>query len=570
MPDQLNLPGFLASRLARDAGKQGVIKKTALKIPLCSRCRQPLGRSASGEVCFSCTWTGGEQSWGWDKSWVPPAGARDRYQFYTQPYGHQLAALLASAARPTFALLMEMGTGKTKVILDDWAARVAAKELMDLLIVAPAGCYRNWERELVIHRSPEFNAQLALATWISGMGVQRTRQLEWVLGQAGRRPRVLLMNVEALSSVPRAREVCLDFLAPRRAMMCLDESTVIRTHDSNRTKHVLEMGPLSRVRRIATGLPTPQSPLDLFSQFEFLDPKILGFKSYFGFRARYAIMRQMAVNVPGPTDDDEERTKKINVVVGYRHVEELRDNVRDFSFRVLKSDCLDLPAKIYERWDVDLTPEQTRAYGEMRKHATTMLDNGRHITATSAITILTRLQQIALGYVVDEERVLQQLPHRRLDQLMEIITERQGKCIIWAPYLHSLQAIEKALFKSPRFGAGSYVRYWGEIGAAEKNEAPDRFQNDPNVRVFLGNPSSGGRGITLTQANLVVYYANSWDLEHRLQSEDRPHRSGLKHSVTYIDMVAPGTCEDKLLQCLRNKMDLAAAITGEGPRPWLI
>lgn len=485
------------------------------------------------------------------------------------PREHQKTALQRISDRPNwpsdqdvFGLLMDMGTGKTKVILDEFGARVAGGDLSNLLVIAPAGTYRNWDLyrspeepgEMTKHLDPALKERLSTAAWVSGGGATWKRSIEKMLSHPG--PRSLVVNVEALSSVPRAAELCRQFMATGPTLMAVDESTTIKNHSAVRTKIITKLGEGAVARRIATGLLTPLSPMDIFSQFAFLDPRIIGFRSYYGFRARYAIMKQMVMG-----------GRSINIEVAYRNLEELSEKIAPYSYRVLKEDCLDLEPKVYTARDVALSPEQGRLYRELREYATAQLDASTHVTATAVITQILRLQQLLCGHVVDEEGSEHDVPERRSQVLLDVLAEHQGKAIIWVPFDRTIRKLRLLLERE--YGARSVASFWGG-NAGTRGEDESRFKSDPECRFMLSTPGAGGRGNTWVVANLVVYYANTYNLEHRSQSEDRAHRDGQTNRVTYVDLIARETVDEKTVQALRKKINMATAITGENYREWLI
>lgn len=574
--------GDLFSRMLRDAGRAvphpaHSDPRRASGAPPCTACGAPLPEGLAG-ACLQCAWSGraGDRpAWSHDPADASVLGS---YRPRTTPFLHQLSALAGLRGRVR-ALLMEMGTGKTKVIIDDWAMRVEAGQLRDLVIIAPRGAYRNWEGvrpsgvpgELGIHLPEDLLDRAAVATWVSGSPAAR-RRVEWLLQlRDPRRLRVLLINVEALSRVDAALEAAKAMASSRQCLVVVDESTRIRTETSQRTQAVLDIGfsAPEQFRRIMTGLPTPRSPLDLYSQFMFLSWKILGFRSFFAFRNRYAVTRTIQVQT-GKTNalTGAAATRNQQIVVGYRNVAELREKIEPWSFRVTKDECLDLPPKIYELHEVELTRDQERHYSELRTVATTQLESGAWVTAPEILPRLIRMQQVLCGFVQDEEGVVHDVESNRLDELMEVVGDSSGKAIIWAPYIRSLRDITERLRRE--YGQRSTVRFWGEVRDAERLEAVERFQRDDTCRYFVGNPATAGMSITLTAASLVVYYANSPDLEHRLQSEDRPHRAGLDHHVTYVDLCAMGTIDWKWIRTLRRKIDIASTITGDVARSWLV
>lgn len=490
---------------------------------------------------------------------------------------HQITALELTRGKKVFAYLCEMGTGKSAMVLAEWGERVEAGTCDDLLVLAPAGSYLNWcidksdeqPSQLRAHLPSELFSRLLIGVWESGAGVGAKARLAHVL-QARNKPRFLAVNVEALSSTERARQVCADFLSVpgRRTMFVVDESTVIKNDSAIRTKEVLGLARLANMRRILTGLVTPRSPLDLFSQFEFLDLRILGYSSIYPFKHRYCVMNK--VWAPGVKEDRDGKKKprKIDVIVGFKNVEELNKKIAPYSYRVLKEDCLDLPPKIYLRREVELTKEQERLYKELVEFSTAQLNEVVHVTATMIITKLLRLHQLVCGHTVDEATGEEHdVKSNRITSLKELLEEHAGKVVIWSNYRREIVKIVEMLEKE--YGEGSVAQFHGgnkNIRGAQEIE----FLSNPVCRFMVSTQSAGGRGNTWVAANLVVYFSNNHDLELRMQSEDRCHRDGLKHAVTYVDLVAPNTIDDKILKALRKKLNMATLISGEGYREWLI
>jgi len=236
---------------------------------------------------------------------------------------------------------------------------------------------------------------------------------------------------------------------------------------------------------------------------------------------------------------------------------------------VLKEECLDLPSKMYLRRDVPLTTEQEKAYIQMKKLALAKLENGELATTSSVLTQIMRLQQICCGHIQSDDGELVTLASNRYKELIDVTEELQGKAIIWATYTHDIQQIASAL--RDRFGPEAVATYYGATEQDERQDIVNQFQEkDSPLRFFVGQPRTGGYGITLTAANTVIYFSNSYDLEIRLQSEDRAHRIGQEQKVTYIDLVSPKTIDEKILKALRGKIDLAGKVLGEEVREWLV
>ena len=341
-------------------------------------------------------------------------------------------------------------------------------------------------------------------------------------------------------------------------IMVVDESTTIKNRKATRTKNVMMLADEAKYRRILTGSPVTKSPMDLYSQCAVLSPKALGFNSYYAFQNRYALVQKRKMG-----------TRAFQEIVGYRRLDELNSKLDRFSNRILKEECLDLPDKMYIRRDVALTDEQKRVYLQMKKLALAKLENGELATTASVLTQIMRLQQICCGFLQPDDGEIQTLDNNRLKELLEITDELQGKAIIWASYTHDIQQIASAL--RDRFGPEAVATYYGDTPQDERQAIVEKFQDkDSPLRFFVGQPRTGGYGITLTAANTTVYYSNSYDLEIRLQSEDRAHRIGQRNKVTYIDLVSPDTIDEKILIALRGKIDLAGKVLGEEAKNWLL
>ena len=478
------------------------------------------------------------------------------YRYETVPYDHQRTALEDSWSAEYYALFMEMGTGKTKVAIDTMGVLYEAGKLKAALVIAPKGVYDNWvQGEIPLHLPKRLPRKICRWT------ASKTKRFEEELTDfiVNREPflKIFVMNVEAFSS-PRGADAATAFLFQNPDnMVIVDESTTIKNRKAARTKNILALKNRSKYRRILTGSPITKSPMDLFSQCAFLENKSLGFNSYYAFQSRYANIQQRTMG-----------HRSFQQIVGYRRLDELSEKLDRFSNRVLKVDCLDLPPKVYIRRDVELTPEQEKLYRQMKKLALAKLESGELATTASVLTQIMRLQQICCGHLRPDEGEIQPLKNNRLNELLNVAEELQGKAIIWATYTHDIQQIATTL--RDRFGPETVATYYGETPQDERQEIVNAFQDAANpLRFFVGQPRTGGYGITLTAATTVIYYSNSYDLEIRLQSEDRAHRIGQTNKVTYIDLVSPGTIDEKILDALRNKIDIAGQVLGEDAKSWL-
>ena len=477
------------------------------------------------------------------------------YKFKTKPYAHQLEALEKSWAAETYALFMEMGTGKSKVLVDNIAVLYDKGAIRGALIVAPKGVYKNWDEiEFPVHLPDHVEHTKVL--WEPNITKKKQMELD-TLFDGKDDLKVLIMNVEAFSTTKGldfANSFLNIFLG--KALIGIDESTTIKSPTAKRTKNILKIGELAKYRRILTGSPVTKSPLDLYTQCKFLDPYHLDEDSYYAFRARYSNMVKR--NFGG---------RSVQLVVSYRRLDELAKKLEKFSYRVLKEDCLDLPPKVFTKRIVELSDEQKKMYITM-KNAAIAEQDGKVMSSMSALTTLLRLHQITCGTFKADDGTLTPIKNNRITALMDCLEETDGKVIIWATYREDIKTIVESLKKA--YGDASTVEYHGGVDSTLRQKQIALFQqkNGP-TRYFVGNPQTGGYGITLTAANTVIYYSNNYDLEKRLQSEDRAHRIGQTGSVTYVDLIAEGTIDERIVKSLRKKINIANEIMGEDISTWI-
>ena len=479
------------------------------------------------------------------------------YKFKTEPYEHQKVALEKSWQRSFYALFMEMGTGKTKVTIDTMGMLFQQGEIEAALIIAPKGVYANWHsKEIPQHMSEEVKVDSLL--WEPKTTQKFQKRLIQVARGSGDALRILIMNVEALST-KRGNQVAQDFLKLNAdSFVVVDESTTIKNRQAQRTKNIIALGKQAKYKRILTGSPVTKNPMDLFSQCAFLNKGMLNYDSYYAFQGRYAVVQQRKFGA-----------RSFQQITGYRNLEELNCKLEKHSHRVLKEDCLDLPDKIYMQRQVALTEEQTKAYKQMQEFALAMLDQGELSTTQSVLTQIMRLQEITCGHLRTDDGEIQPLSSNRLNEMLEVIGEMIGKVIIWASYVYDIEQIQQIL--AEKFGEDSVVTFYGATPQEERDRIVEQFQDkESRVRFFVANPKTGGYGLTLTAATNVLYYNNSYDLEIRLQSEDRAHRIGQDHHVLYVDLVSPRTVDEKIIKALKGKIDIAQKVLGEEARAWLV
>ena len=472
------------------------------------------------------------------------------YKYKSKPFAHQKKALEMSWDKEVFAYFMEMGTGKSKVLIDNIAMLYNAGKIDGALIVAPKGVYKNWFDSEIPDHMPDYVEKK--------VGLWRTKPDDKALQplfSTGADLHILIMNVEALST-KKGVDFAYKFLSSHKTLMGVDESTTIKNPSAKRTQNILKLSKLTKYRRILTGSPVTKSPLDLYSQCQFLDPFLLDQSSYYVFRTRYAICRK--INVSG---------RSVEIVVGYRNLAELSEKLKPFSYRVLKDDCLDLPKKTFVKRTVELTDEQKKVYKQMKEEAIAFL-NGKMVTSATVITQLMRLHQITCGHFTSNDGKVQDLKSNRINQLMNILEEMEGKAVIWAHYRYDIKKIVEAISKE--YGENSVVTYYGDTSTDDRQKAIKKIQDkDSPVRFIVGTPQTGGYGITITGATTMIYYSNGYDLEKRQQSEARIDRIGQKKPMTYVDIICENTIDTKIVESLRSKVNIASEIMGEDLKAWI-
>jgi SNF2 family DNA or RNA helicase len=366
---------------------------------------------------------------------------------------------------------------------------------------------------------------------------------------------ILVMNVEALST-KNGVTFANKFLSCHETLMAIDESTTIKNPDAIRTKSIVQLGRSAKYRRILTGSPVTKSPLDLYKQCEFLDEGLLDYTSYYAFKTRYAVLR--TANFGG---------RSVQIVVGYRNLDELSERIEKFSYRVLKEDCLDLPSYSFTKRIIQLSKEQKKIYDSMKQLALAQLGDKLMTTATALVQLM-RLHQITCGHFKSDDGTTQKIKNERLDALMDILSEVENKAVIWAHYKYDIEIIVEAIKKE--YGPDSYVTYYGDTPSEIRQNNIKLFQDENSkVRFLIGTPQTGGYGITLTAGNVMIYYSNGYDLEKRTQSEARINRAGQKRKMTYIDIIAEDTVDEKIVDALRKKIDIASKVMGEELKDWI-
>jgi len=472
------------------------------------------------------------------------------FNFKTQPYEHQKTCLEKSWDKDTYAFFMEMGTGKTKVAIDNIGLLRINRNITGVLILAPKSVYTVWAfDEIKKHMSPDIEYEIY--SW----NITKPKELAKSYDPHGKL-KIFCMNIEALST-SRGLKGATEFLYNHKNNLSIvDESTTIKNHKAIRTRNVLKLGDYSKYRRILTGSPVTKSPLDLYTQCNFLDQKHLGFSSYYTFRNRYCITHRLDLG----------NGKYTEIPVKYVHIKELEEKLSQFSYRVTKDECLDLPPKQYAKRYIEMNDDQKKFYEQLRIAAIAIIED-ETVSYNNKLTEIIRLHQVCNGFVKTNDGDLKEFKNPKLHALSDIIEESEGKIIIWANYIYNIESIIK--FLKEKYGVKSVVANYGAIDSVTRTKAMRSFQEDDECRFFVGNPTTGGFGLTLTAATNVIYFSNSFNYEVRRQSEDRAHRSGQTKTVLYTDLICKDTLDERILVSLKNKNKLATETLGDDFKDWL-
>lgn len=465
----------------------------------------------------------------------------ERYERHTEPYAHQLTEANNTWNIPARGVFWDMGTGKSKLMIDTIGMLYCAKEIDGAILIGDKGNYRNWAKQIKEHLHPKYHHRIAV--WTSAPDRYERAALNDILVPKDDCLDFLLINVESLSS-DRSAEWANRFINTHYPLICLDEATSIKNHRAQRTKTAISLARRCEYRRVMTGTPITQSPLDVFSIFEFLGPAMLGFRNYTAFKSYFAIVQRINLG-PGRPQFDQ--------IIGYRNLDQLTEMMSEHSSRITKDECLDLPPKVYEQVEVELTPEQAKAYRDLKSMALLQLEQGQ-LTSTSALTTLNKLQQIVAGHVKLDSGEVVTLPSNRIDTLLNTLDEiGDRKVVIWCAFQEDVRQIMARLkeLKKPA------VDYYGETADKDREANLTAFV-EHDAQYFVATAATGGKGLNgLTVASHQIYFSNDFNLERRLQSEDRLHRIGQKCTVVIIDLVARKTTDEKILGSHHAKQDIA-------------
>ena len=484
------------------------------------------------------------------------------YPFKTTPRPVQLKGLNAIWGIPNPALFCEMGTGKSKMVIDWFSAKVMSQGIRSLVIFCPVAIRDNWVEEIGAH-CPLADLEVGV---VETKDTRAYREVQRFVAKESEGPKILICGIESLQqgfAKGKAYELLLDFVSDERNqgyLTAIDESHYIQNHTTNRWENVHHLSIAAKAKLIATGTETDGNPLDLFGQFEYLDTEILGFGDYYSYKNRYTIR--------GGFENKQ--------TIGFQNMDELMELISPHVFQATLAEVADIPEKIYmaPRY-VSLTKEQDRVIREIQKEGeTTLSGEGADIEVVTegVLAVYTAVQQVCCGHVgyaehyhsLDGEEILKRRVKARvvapdknpkIQELMSVVQEVRGKTLIWCKYRMEIEDVADALRR--RYGHDAVVEYHGGMTREERKLAVTDFKTRDSAKFKVLMTSVGGTGLTFNEAVYSIYMSNSFKLRDRLQSEARNHRIGQNEHVTYIDIVAKTKVERTIMRALRDKKDVA-------------
>lgn len=475
------------------------------------------------------------------------------YKFKNDPKLHQKIHMDRAFPLDSYALFFEQGMGKTFTSINLCCAWRMCNMIDSVVVVCPSSIKLVWEEEIEKH-SPigyEFHMLTAGKYKKADEFIATKTDFQW-----------LVVGIEGFSQ-GNAKDYVKRFMAGRRCAVIIDESSTIKTPDTNRTDVAISLGRLSKKNIILSGTSVTQGLEDLYTQYKFLDPQIIGFNSYYTYRANYCV----TISIPTGVDRyGREQTRP--EIVGYKNEADLFKSIGPYTGRVEKKDYwAEMPEKIFQNRYVQMNPEQKRLYKEMESDLFIEIENAKpneqttiawyEYEAKGILEKTLRLMQITGGHYPfdDGERVVAvRIPGKnpKVEELFKILDETPGKVIIWCLYRPEIDLIAEELESR----GIRYVEYHGGCDDDEKRAAYQSFRKDPKIRVFLASRAAA-RGLTLVEASVAVYYSTSPSLDDYEQSQDRIHRYGQDRGCLYIHLIAEGTKDKDVFDSLRKKKNIA-------------
>lgn len=469
-----------------------------------------------------------------------------------------------------YALFWEQGVGKTKPTIDKFCYLYEQGHVQALFVIAPDGVQRNWANDqLPTHMPDKHFAKAKVFVWNSGKAKQKrviAQRNELLKHNTAEGSVVLCMSYNSLRT-KLGKAFARRFMLRFKCFVVGDESQRFKTPGAKITETMVTAGKYAEWKTILSGTPVTQGAFDVFSQIQFLDENF--WKSR-GLHPFSVFKRHFGIWVTAQEFKDETGFDRgYDQLVGYKNQEELKSYLKLIGHRLTKDTAgLKLPPKVYTNRYYDLTPQQRQVYNNLYEDYVTHLpETGDWLEAPDTIVRLTRLQQICCGYVATEAGEPVQMIDKTnplLDCYIDAVKDMEGKAITWAKFTKDIDQVMEALIALGR----NPVRYDGQVSGDQREKNKIAFQ-EGDATDLVGKPQSGATGLTLHAAKVVHYYSNSYNYEHRAQSEDRAHRNGLKHSVLYVDYVADNTIAVDVIKNLVKKHKFAGELLGDAPKEWI-
>ena len=454
-----------------------------------------------------------------------------------KPFAHQEKAIKEAIYNLTtcrfHALFMEIGTGKSKTIIDI-AQEMYTRGLIDAVIIsAPKSLVGTWREQHSIH---------AYDSKFIAFDSSKSKSTKWqdefyYIMNSDMLP-YFFINTEAFQTMPKILTQSLnDFLIIKpNVLLVIDESSDIKSPNANRSKNLTKFGIRCRYRMISTGTEITNSVLDLYQQFEFLNPGFWGFKSFYFFKNYYAILEERYLS----------GGRTFKEIIGFRKLNELQDRIKPYISRARKADCLDLPKKIYANMPVKMEGESARIYKEMKNNLISMLDDGTIISVSNKIGLFMKFRQI-VGGTLAEKGIIDSHPSK-LQALVGEIEDSSEQAIIWCCFREEIDLLMDSFGKIA-------VRFDGATMEKDRQLAVEEFVLGKK-RLFIANPAVAGQGINLQSCHLQYWYSLPTSAKQLEQAEGRNHRAGQTETCVYKKILCENTVDYRIAQILEEKKDI--------------
>ena len=473
---------------------------------------------------------------------------------------HQQALYDIRETLDKWALFWEQGAGKSKALVDHFMYLYEEGRVDALLMVAPPGCYKDWTKtgggqkgHLEDHLTPEMLSKTRMLTYAAKTAKTKKAEAERDALIAYDGPVVLCMTYPGIYT-KGGRAFAKEFLQKRKVFYGLDEARRIKKPNGRLSNLVVASGDLADYKWIMTGTPVSNGPLDAWKIMKFVDKEFWtphGLKSYTAFKNFFGVWR--AGVSPGG--------RNFEFCVGYKNLHILQEILATASSRVLTSQVMELPPKVYKQQFFSLTPKQRRVYDEMEKEHIVMFGDDREATAEHTLTRILRVQQITSNYIpIDDEdgemEIIDPSCNPRMECFLDKIEDIPGKRIVWALFNQDINMLMEKLGKCA-------VQYDGQISQEQRDINEERFISDDEVTTMVSKQQVGGEGKNWQFAPHMLYYNCASDLNLRDQSERRNWRKGATQRTFYWDFVAEDTINVKHIKDLVDKQMVSDTILGD-------